>query len=150
MAQKPEDFNLPMTAISRIIKDAMPSGIRVTHGAKVALSKAASVFVLYVTTGANGFAQEQSRRTLNEKDVFDALGDLDLDMLVQPLQEALDAFKKGKQSKKEEKEKKKTEPVELEQKSEEVTVKEIETITIDSSSEEENVSTVDSSSDGES
>ncbi|GFX26209.1 DNA polymerase epsilon subunit 3 [Trichonephila clavipes] len=106
MAQKVEDFNLPMTAITRIVKDAIPEGVKVTEGAKLALNKAASVFVLYATSSANSLSQDDNRKRLLAKDIFDALQDLDLDVLIPPLQSALTAYQQSLETKKQAKENK--------------------------------------------
>jgi len=50
MAEKPEDLNLPNAVVTRIIKESLPSGINVGKDARLAISKAASVFVLYATS----------------------------------------------------------------------------------------------------
>ncbi|CAL1262937.1 unnamed protein product [Larinioides sclopetarius] len=106
MAQKVEDFNLPMTAIARIVKDAIPEGVKVTERAKLALNKAASVFVLCVTASANSLSQDDNRKRLLAKDVFEALNDLDLDVLIPPLHSALIAYRKSLETKKQAKENK--------------------------------------------
>ncbi|GIY89317.1 DNA polymerase epsilon subunit 3 [Caerostris darwini] len=106
MAQKAEDFNLPMTAITRIVRDAIPEGVRVTEGAKLALNKAASVFVLYATSSANNHSQNENRKRLIPKDVFEALKELELEVLIPPLQQALIAFRKSNETKKQAKENK--------------------------------------------
>ncbi|KAF8781541.1 DNA polymerase epsilon subunit 3-like isoform X2 [Argiope bruennichi] len=108
MAQKVEDFNLPMTAITKIVKDAIPEGVRVTEAAKLALNKAASVFVLYVTSSSNSLAQDDNRKRLLAKDVLEALNDLDLDVLIPPLHSALIAYRKSQETKKQAKENKRT------------------------------------------
>lgn len=100
MAQKPEDFNLPLSAISKIVKDAIPEGVRVTDVAKLALSKAASVFVLFATSSANSLSQDAKRKRLLAKDIFDALNDLDLDFLIPPLHNSLTAYRKSLETKK--------------------------------------------------
>ncbi|XP_054716269.1 DNA polymerase epsilon subunit 3-like [Uloborus diversus] len=106
MAQKPEDFNLPVSAISKIVKDAIPEGVRVTDGAKIALSKAASVFVLFATSSANSLSQDANRKRLLAKDVFDALKDLDMDFLIPPLHNSLLAYRQCLETKKQVKENK--------------------------------------------
>ena len=66
MAEKPEDLSLPASVVARIIKDAvsssiilctikfgrflqLPDGVSVSKEARVAIGKAASVFILYCT-----------------------------------------------------------------------------------------------------
>mgnify|MGYP006136805813 CR=1 FL=1 len=46
----PEDMSLPSAAIQRIIKTKLPDGVMIGKEAKVAFSKSASIFILYVTT----------------------------------------------------------------------------------------------------
>lgn len=53
MADKIEDLNLPMAVISRLIKDALPPGAMAKQEAKLAIARAASVFVLFLTSGKN-------------------------------------------------------------------------------------------------
>ena len=50
MAERPEDLNLPNAVVTRIIKEALPSGVNIGKDARLAISKAASVFVLYATS----------------------------------------------------------------------------------------------------
>lgn len=50
MAERPEDLNLPNAVVTRIIKEALPTGVNVGKDARLAISKAASVFVLYATS----------------------------------------------------------------------------------------------------
>ncbi|GBM81821.1 hypothetical protein AVEN_126696-1 [Araneus ventricosus] len=84
----------------------IPEGVRVTEAAKLALNKAASVFVLYVTSSANSLSQDDNRKRLLAKDVFEALNDLDLDVLIPPLHSALIAYRKSLETKKQAKENK--------------------------------------------
>lgn len=46
----PEEMSLPSAAIQRIIKTKLPDGVMIGKEAKVAFSKSASIFILYVTT----------------------------------------------------------------------------------------------------
>lgn len=50
MAERPEDLNLPNAVVTRIIKEAIPPGVNIGKDARLAISKAASVFVLYATS----------------------------------------------------------------------------------------------------
>ena len=50
MAEKPEDLNLPNAVISRLVKEALGDGVNISKEARSAISKAASVFVLYCTS----------------------------------------------------------------------------------------------------
>ncbi|XP_028828839.1 DNA polymerase epsilon subunit 3 [Denticeps clupeoides] len=101
MAERPEDLNLPNAVITRIIKEALPDGVNVSKEARRAISQAASVFVLYATSCANNFAMKAKRKTLNAGDVMAAMEEMEFDRFLQPLREALEAYKKGQKGKKE-------------------------------------------------
>ncbi|XP_065122909.1 DNA polymerase epsilon subunit 3 [Paramisgurnus dabryanus] len=101
MAERPEDLNLPNAVITRIIKEALPDGVNVSKEARRAISQAASVFVLYATSCANNFAMKAKRKTLNAGDVMAAMEEMEFERFLQPLREALEAYKKGQKGKKE-------------------------------------------------
>lgn len=101
MAERPEDLNLPNAVITRIIKEALPDGVNVSKEARKAISQAASVFVLYATSCANNFAMKAKRKTLNAGDVMAAMEEMEFERFLQPLREALEAYKKGQKGKKE-------------------------------------------------
>lgn len=107
MAERPEDLNLPQSVIGRIMKDAVPDGVSVSKEARNAVSKAASVFVLYATSCANNQALQAKRKTLNANDVFQALRDMEFEEFIEPLQQSLEEFRKEQKSKKEAMEKRK-------------------------------------------
>ena len=100
----PEEMSLPSAAIQRIIKSKLPEGVMIGKEAKVAFSKASSIFILYVTTmcapagpdsthaparlrpiplcpalSANDLAKEARRTTVTAQDVLHALRDLEFD-----------------------------------------------------------------------
>ncbi|KAG9342215.1 hypothetical protein AGOR_G00249800 [Albula goreensis] len=101
MAERPEDLNLPNAVITRIIKEALPDGVNVSKEARRAISQAASVFVLYATSCANNFAMKAKRKTLNAGDVMAAMEEMEFERFLQPLREALQAYKTGQKGKKE-------------------------------------------------
>ena len=53
MAERPEDLNLPAAVVTRLMKDALPEGCNVSKEARQAVCRAASVFVLYLTSQSN-------------------------------------------------------------------------------------------------
>uniref|UniRef100_M3XJ30 DNA polymerase epsilon subunit 3 n=2 Tax=Latimeria chalumnae TaxID=7897 RepID=M3XJ30_LATCH len=107
MAERPEDLNLPNAVITRIIKEALPDGVNISKEARSAISRAASVFVLYATSCANNFAMKGKRKTLNAGDVLAAMEEMEFQRFVTPLKEALDVYKRGQKGKKEASEQKK-------------------------------------------
>merc|ERR1712110_922027 len=107
MAERPEDLNLPIPVVAKLINDCLPSTCKVTDEAKVAITKAASVFVLYATSQANTVATNQSRKTISGSDVISAMNEMEFDKFVRPLENSLAIWKKGQQEKKEQAAKKK-------------------------------------------
>nr|AQS22653.1 DNA polymerase epsilon subunit 3 [Pseudodiaptomus poplesia] len=111
MAERPEDLNLPASVVTKIIKDCLPSGCKVSKEANAAIVKAASVFVLYATASANGIAQNGKRKTISGQDVIKAMTEMEFDKFVRPLEHSMAAWKKGQKDKKDSAAKKKAETV---------------------------------------
>ncbi|XP_019616340.1 PREDICTED: DNA polymerase epsilon subunit 3-like [Branchiostoma belcheri] len=107
MAEKIEDLNLPNAVITRIIKDALPEGVNVSKEARSAISRAASVFVLYATSCANNFALKGKRKTLNGTDVIAAVQEMEFEQFLDQLKDSWEAFKKEQKDKKDAAEKRK-------------------------------------------
>ncbi|XP_015125919.1 DNA polymerase epsilon subunit 3 [Diachasma alloeum] len=107
MAEKLEDLNLPNAVVTRIIKEALPDGVTVGKEARVAVAKAASIFILYLTTAANTIAKKGNRKTISGPDVLQAMEDIEFDRFIEPLREALENFKKSQREKKDANSKKK-------------------------------------------
>lgn len=100
MAERPEDLNLPNAVITRIIKEALPEGVNISKEARSAISRAASVFVLYATSCANNFALKGKRKTLNAGDVLAAMEEMEFQRFVTPLKESLEVYRRGQKGKK--------------------------------------------------
>eukprot|EP00092_Neocalanus_flemingeri_P007534 GFUD01008132.1.p2 GENE.GFUD01008132.1~~GFUD01008132.1.p2 ORF type:complete len:150 (-),score=73.65 GFUD01008132.1:158-607(-) len=100
MAERPEDLNLPTSIVTKIIKDCLPGTCKVSKEANAAIAKAASVFVLYATSSANSVAQKSNRKTITGPDVVNAMGDMEFDKFVRPLENSLAIWKKSQQAKK--------------------------------------------------
>lgn len=95
MAEKLEDLNLPISVIARLIKDALPEGTIVSKEARTAIARAASVFVLYLTSSANNVAIKGKRKTISGEDVFQAVVDTEFEMFEEPLREAYEGKVSG-------------------------------------------------------
>ncbi|KAK7862321.1 hypothetical protein R5R35_014681 [Gryllus longicercus] len=72
MARKVDEFNLPNTAITRIVKEVLPENVSIGKDAKTALAKAASVFIMYITSSSNATATKNNRKTINGHDIIEA------------------------------------------------------------------------------
>lgn len=92
MAERLEDLNLPVTAITRIAKEVLPANIIVSKEAKTALARAASVFILYVSNQATTIATSRNKKTISAQDVLEALSQVDFDCLIEPLQQLLEGI----------------------------------------------------------
>uniref|UniRef100_A0A6J0UVP9 DNA polymerase epsilon subunit 3 n=2 Tax=Pogona vitticeps TaxID=103695 RepID=A0A6J0UVP9_9SAUR len=99
MAERPEDLNLPNAVITRIIKEALPDGVNISKEARSAVSRAASVFVLYATSCANNFAMKGKRKTLNAGDVLSAMEEMEFQRFITPLKESLEAYRQEQKGK---------------------------------------------------
>uniref|UniRef100_A0A0K8TB22 DNA polymerase epsilon subunit 3 n=1 Tax=Lygus hesperus TaxID=30085 RepID=A0A0K8TB22_LYGHE len=100
MAEKVEDLNLPLSVVSRIVKDSLPDGTNVAKEARTALARAASVFVLYLTSTANNIATKSNRKTINTNDIMKALEETDFEQFIEPLSAAVSGYRKCVQEKK--------------------------------------------------
>ncbi|CAG9829900.1 unnamed protein product [Diabrotica balteata] len=89
MAERLEDLNLPNTTVQKIIKEVLPDSVYIGKDARSALSRAASVFVLYVTSQASNEAQNNNRKMLIANDVLKALEELEFENFIEPLEEVL-------------------------------------------------------------
>lgn len=107
MAEKLEDLNLPNAVVTRIIKEALPDGISVGKEARLAVAKASSIFILYLTSTANSIAKKHNRKTISGSDVIQAIEDIEFDHFKSPLNDALENFKKTQKEKKDASAKKK-------------------------------------------
>ncbi|XP_077499258.1 DNA polymerase epsilon subunit 3 Chrac-14 [Amblyomma americanum] len=96
MAERPEDLNLPLSVVTRIVKDALPDGVNVSKDARAALAKAASVFVLYTTSCANNFAMKGKRKTVTGADIISAMEEMELQSFVDALSGNLAQFRTKK------------------------------------------------------
>jgi DNA polymerase epsilon subunit 3 len=70
---KTSDFELPAACVNRIIKSALNENIQMTKEARSAFIRAVSIFIFYITHGANDFCREAKRQTIFPHDVINAL-----------------------------------------------------------------------------
>ena len=100
MAERPEDLNLPGAVVTRIVKDAVAPGTKVSKEAQQAIAKAASVFILYATSCSNQIATKSNRKTIHGQDVIAAMEDMEFSKFVDPLEKILEGWKYNQQKKK--------------------------------------------------
>lgn len=90
MAEKLEDLNLPNAVVTRLIKEVIPENVNVGKEAKTAIAKAASVFVLFLSSASNQIAVLNNRKTINANDVLEGIKSTGFEQFYDPLQEALE------------------------------------------------------------
>lgn len=126
MVDKIQDLNLPATVVARLIKEALPDGINIGKEARSAIAKAASIFsklnekrrnyvnkiwsnncvcfylfaVIYLTSSTAAAAKKQKHKSLSSDNVFSALEEIEFENFIEPLRDALEAFRKMSKKKK--------------------------------------------------
>ncbi|KAE8372146.1 histone-fold-containing protein [Aspergillus bertholletiae] len=84
-----EDYLLPRSLTLRLAKSVLPPNTSIQKDAVLAIQKAATVFVSYLSSHAN---EATMKRTLAPSDVFSALSELEFDGFQSRLEKELDAF----------------------------------------------------------
>ncbi|CEP07281.1 hypothetical protein [Parasitella parasitica] len=109
MSSTIEDNELPKANVTRVLKSALPPGTALQKDARLAVGKAATVFINYISSVANDVAQGANHKTISAADVFKALDICELEHMVPELQESLSAFQQIMLEKKQQKKKEKDE-----------------------------------------
>ncbi|VDL94847.1 unnamed protein product [Schistocephalus solidus] len=100
MAEKSDDLYLPNAVIGRIIREALPEKAVVSREARSAISKAASSFILCVTSMASAHCEAGKRKTLAASDILGALRDMQFSSYESPLLEFLENYRSTMNAKK--------------------------------------------------
>ncbi|XP_052861126.1 DNA polymerase epsilon subunit 3 [Anopheles cruzii] len=103
MVERIEDLNLPNTAVTRLIKEAVPPEVKVSAECRLAIARATSVFILYLTAAATTAAQRKNHKSLTADHVFGGLEEIEFESFIQPLKNELETYRKMIKSKKEKK-----------------------------------------------
>ncbi|GMH56690.1 hypothetical protein TrST_g10871 [Triparma strigata] len=102
------EFEPPPHCIRKILKQSLPDHATVSKEANAAFTRAAGIFILYLSSCANDLARDHSRTTVSSQDVLDAVVELELGPLFgEKMSEFLKAFQQDEINKKIEKEKQK-------------------------------------------
>ncbi|GIY49797.1 DNA polymerase epsilon subunit 3 [Caerostris darwini] len=83
---------VPSESISSLFTNPIPEGINVSKEARSAITRAASVFILYTTACASQVQAASLRKTLAIQDVYTALEDMLFEDMIDPIKESLEAF----------------------------------------------------------
>ncbi|KAE8411429.1 histone-fold-containing protein [Aspergillus pseudocaelatus] len=84
-----EDYLLPRSLTLRLAKSVLPPNTSIQKDAVLAIQKAATVFVSYLSSHAN---EATLKRTVAPSDVFSAISELEFDGFRSRLEKELDAF----------------------------------------------------------
>eukprot|EP01029_Cantina_marsupialis_P010460 TRINITY_DN2385_c0_g1_i1.p1 TRINITY_DN2385_c0_g1~~TRINITY_DN2385_c0_g1_i1.p1 ORF type:complete len:110 (-),score=14.15 TRINITY_DN2385_c0_g1_i1:85-414(-) len=71
------ETELPMMSCARVVKSVVPPGTAVSKDARQAFTKAASMFVFYLSTMASDKAKANKRTTVSAQDVVKCLQEMD-------------------------------------------------------------------------
>lgn len=75
--------------VQRLAKGVLPANTSIQKDALLALSKSATVFVNYLSSSASENAQRANKKTIQPRDVFDAVHDLEFDGFMERLEQEL-------------------------------------------------------------
>lgn len=78
MADSLADFKIPEKVVARLLKEALPEHVQVSHDAKLAACRSASIFILRASIVAAERAQENERSMLENQDIIKAVSELGL------------------------------------------------------------------------
>lgn len=101
MVERIEDLNLPNAVITRLIKERLPENSNVAKEARAAIARAASVFVIFLTSTSTALARKQNHKTITAANILDALKQLEFESFVEPLTNDLETYRKVVKDKKE-------------------------------------------------
>lgn len=103
MSEKIQDLQLPATVIQRLIKEALPPNAIAKQEAKQGISKASSVFILFLTSAATDITSSKNQKTMTADHVIAALKDIEFEHLVPEIEAQLKNYRKIMKDKKDRK-----------------------------------------------
>ncbi|KAK5575015.1 hypothetical protein RB653_010270 [Dictyostelium firmibasis] len=96
-----ESQDLPGAIVNRIIKASLPEGVLCAKESRLAIAKAAKVWIHYLTAASIDFSQHSGRSTVSPKDVLQAIEEIDFEIFKPQLEEYLAVLKSEKEKEKE-------------------------------------------------
>lgn len=91
MVERIEDLNLPNTVVTRLMKEALPADVKISNESRTALTRATSVFVLYLTSAATDVADKKKQKTLTVDHVLAGLEEIEFESFIKPLKNDLES-----------------------------------------------------------
>lgn len=93
MVERIEDLNLPNAVVTRLIKEAIPEGVAMSKEARRAMTRAAAVYVIYMTSTCTKLAHSQNHKTISCANVYEALSQMELESFIEPLNRDLEVYR---------------------------------------------------------
>jgi len=84
---------LPKATVDRIVKNVLPDSAQISSDAKLAITKAAQVFILYLTATANDIREEKGKGTISTDHIIKALEDTEFGMFIESAKTVLEEKK---------------------------------------------------------
>lgn len=103
MVERIQDLNLPNSNISKIIKDSLPTNVNMDKEARIAIARATSVFIMYVSSNAAAIAHKHNHKTFSAQDVLDSISEMDFKGFIGPMKNSLIGHQKSIKDKKDNK-----------------------------------------------
>lgn len=103
MVERIQDLNLPNTNITKIIRDSLPSDVNMDKEARVAIARATSVFIMYLSSNAAAIAHKHNHKTFSAQDVLDSISEMEFKSFLAPMKTALVQYQKSMKDKKDNK-----------------------------------------------
>lgn len=100
MVERIQDLNLPNSNVSKIIKDALPDDVNMDKEARIAIARATSVFIMYLSSNAAANAHKHNHKTFSADDVFASIEEMDFRSFLGPMKSSLTTFRQKVNEKK--------------------------------------------------
>lgn len=97
-----EDLSLPRTVVGRLAKGVLPANTIIQKDAIMAITKASTLFVNYLSHNSHAHTLRTTRRTIYPADVFMGLRDSEFDFMLPRLEAELDRYNSVQTSKRNE------------------------------------------------
>eukprot|EP00588_Corethron_pennatum_P010751 CAMPEP_0194281144 /NCGR_PEP_ID=MMETSP0169-20130528/20018_1 /TAXON_ID=218684 /ORGANISM="Corethron pennatum, Strain L29A3" /LENGTH=295 /DNA_ID=CAMNT_0039026119 /DNA_START=38 /DNA_END=925 /DNA_ORIENTATION=+ len=99
------EFEPPLACVRRVLKRSLPKETNFGRDASSAFTRAAGIFIIYVTACANDFARENKRQTITANDILSAIKELDFEEFSPQLEVFLTRHREDEKRKKDAKNK---------------------------------------------
>lgn len=100
MVERIQDLNLPNSNITKIIKDSLPDDINMDKEARIAIARATSVFIMYLSSNAAAAAHRHNHKTFSAQDVMNAISEMEFANFMGPMNALLQQHQKSMKDKK--------------------------------------------------